>query len=263
MSLRYSVLAYAITPVHVGSGRSPGVVDLPFQRDSIGYPIVYASSFKGVLKSFLLRKDGNLARCLFGAEVEDTDKSMGRFIITDLIPVFYPVASLDKGYVYITTEYLVNRAQDILDVLNNKLFSMTQKEEEVNVLLNKQKTTNIIELDEKIKNLGSLIKNMDKIYVFNNDVGLRLIENALIRIARNVLDENKKSINLWTEEYVPQGTIFIGGLIDGKRNNSFCSNKNDDINQLVSRYLNDIAIFLGGKETIGKGLIRLKVNKLD
>lgn len=61
MTKSYLILAYAITPVHVGMGRAPGVVDLPFQRDSIGYPIVYGSSFKGVLKSTLMSKNNKLA----------------------------------------------------------------------------------------------------------------------------------------------------------------------------------------------------------
>ncbi|MGC8585919.1 MAG: type III-B CRISPR module RAMP protein Cmr4, partial [Thermoplasmata archaeon] len=129
--------AYAVTPIHVGMGRAPGAVDLPFQRDSIGYPIIYGSSFKGVLKSTkALENNSNkeLINCLFGAEPDDESKSMGRFIFTDLIPIFYPLASLDKGFIYATTEYLVSRANDILDLKEeDKKLKLEYKNEYENI----------------------------------------------------------------------------------------------------------------------------------
>ncbi|ACR41493.1 type III-B CRISPR module RAMP protein Cmr4 [Saccharolobus islandicus] len=261
MSKAYLILAYAVTPVHVGMGRAPGVVDLPFQRDSIGYPIVYGSSFKGVLKSSLMDKNSNLAKCIFGAEPDDTEKYMGRFIITDLIPIFYPIASLD-GYVYISTDYLLKKTEDILSIVKGNssatnIYSINNKGEEVGILLGKLKSSYTITLNNIVKELGSLIK--DKVYVFSDDIGLQVVESALIRVTRNVLDDNtKKSQNLWTEEYLPQGTVFIGAAIDAERTNELCKGIND-IDKAFREKLNNTTIFLGGKETIGKGLVRIKV----
>jgi CRISPR type III-B/RAMP module RAMP protein Cmr4 len=43
---------YAETPLHAGSGRGLGGVDLPIQRERVtGYPIVQASSLKGKLRA--------------------------------------------------------------------------------------------------------------------------------------------------------------------------------------------------------------------
>ncbi|PMP90877.1 MAG: type III-B CRISPR module RAMP protein Cmr4, partial [Caldisphaera sp.] len=243
MSFMPLVLTYAVTPVHVGTGRSPGIVDLPFQRDSIGYPIVYGSSFKGVLKSLLINKDSKefankdseeFAKCVFGAEPEDPDKYMGRFIVTDLIPVFYPIASLLDGYVYVSTDYLIKKAEDILSVVgggtNNNIYKKNEGEEVNILLLGKLKSSYTLTLTETVKEtvkgIGSLIK--DKVYVFDNDIGLQIVESSLIRVTRNVLDDNKKtSQNLWTEEYLPQGTVFIGGIIDAKRTNKSCEDVGD------------------------------------
>jgi len=256
----YLILAYAVTPVHVGMGRAPGVVDLPFQRDSIGYPIVYGSSFKGVLKSSLIGKNSNLAKCVFGAEPEEANKYMGRFIVTDFIPIFYPIVSLD-GYVYISTDYLIKKAEDILSVVrggtNNNVYIKSNEGEEVNILLGRLKSLYTLTLTKTVKGIGSLIK--DNVYVFDNDVGLQVVESSLIRITRNVLDDNTKtSQNLWTEEYLPQGTVFIGGIIDAERTNELCKDiKNVD--EEFKKNLDNISIFLGGKETIGKGLVRIKV----
>jgi CRISPR-associated protein Cmr4 len=47
---------FTVTNCHVGSGSTASEeIDLPFQRDSLGYPTIYASSLKGAIKSFLLR----------------------------------------------------------------------------------------------------------------------------------------------------------------------------------------------------------------
>ena len=43
---------YVETPLHAGSGRGLGAVDLPIQRERItGYPIIQASSVKGKLRA--------------------------------------------------------------------------------------------------------------------------------------------------------------------------------------------------------------------
>ena len=263
------MLAYAVTPVHVGMGRAPGIVDLPVQRDTIGYPIVYGSSFKGVLKSSLMNgKNDNLAKCLFGSEPEDDVKQMGRLIVTDLIPLFYPVASL-SGYIYVTTDYLIRRAEDLLTALGlSKLYSgkngknvvfevLENQAREVEILLGKLKAAYVVKPGDAVKNLGSLIRDVSEIYVFSNDIGLNVVESSLVRIARNKLnDSTKTSENLWTEEYLPQGTVMIGGIIDAERQNEFCKNVN--MNDAMMR-LKDISVFLGGKETVGKGLIKVKV----
>ncbi|TRM86750.1 type III-B CRISPR module RAMP protein Cmr4 [Sulfolobus sp. E3] len=266
MGSKYLFLSYAVTPVHVGTGRSPGVVDLPFQRDSMGYPIIYGSSFKGVLKSHLLQKNKkDLATCVFGSETEDTS-NMGKFILTDLIPILYPTASLNEGYVYITTEYLINRVEDLLSVLECDFKSLYKEDNEdksksISVLLGSVSSKKVLTLTDEIRNLGKLIR--EKSYVLDNEIGLQLVESSLIRVTRNVLvDKTKKSNNIWTEEYIPHGTILIGGVIDGDRENSVCEDLIKSGNDVAKQFLenfNNKAVFIGGKETIGKGLIKMKV----
>ncbi len=267
MPSKYLALGYAVTPIHVGAGRSPGAVDLPFQRDSMGYPIVYGSSFKGVLKSWLINDDSeasrNLAKCIFGSEIGTPETSMGRFLVTDLIPVLYPIASIDRGYVYITTEYLLSRAEDLIKVIGSgkKIFTDENNSAgSIDVLLSSVEYKKTVKLEGNVKSLGSLIKNVEVAYVIGNDIGIQVVESSLIRVTRNVLNNKKTSDNLWTEEYIPQGTVLLGGIIDANRKPTLCeSMQGTYVTSEFEKRFKDAAVFLGGKETIGKGLIKISL----
>lgn len=276
------ILAYAVTPVHPGAGRAPSAVDLPVQRDSLGYPVVYGSSFKGVLKSHLMHNSqsgANLAKCLFGSEVSDPDKEMGRLIVTDLIPALYPVPSLEYGYVYVTSEYLVSRVIDLLDALGGPdeikgalapqgAPNQAQGQatgvggKQVTLLLTKSSPKRVIQLHKEIKALGALIRARDEAYVYEDPEALAIIDSALLRVARNQLDDQTKtSKNLWYEEYLPQGTVFFGAVFDGERKNNLCKSKDQSVDyiQEFSRAFDGKSVIIGGKETVGKGLIKLRV----
>ncbi|RLI32648.1 type III-B CRISPR module RAMP protein Cmr4, partial [Candidatus Bathyarchaeota archaeon] len=41
------VLVRAVTMLHPGIGRSGAVVDLPVQKDNLGFPMIFSSSLKG------------------------------------------------------------------------------------------------------------------------------------------------------------------------------------------------------------------------
>jgi len=129
------LLGIAIDPIHTGAGRFYGVVDLPIQRDALGYPLAFASSVKGALKSLCARRnrcvksntEGRLACsdskeckiccCLFGPEPGEGDKGAGKISVLDLIPFALPAPSSDLGYVYITSSVLLSRIYLALEAL--------------------------------------------------------------------------------------------------------------------------------------------------
>ena len=57
MKQNASILSlYAISPCHVGSGSSVGVVDLPIQRERhTNWPVIQASGMKGALRAHFER----------------------------------------------------------------------------------------------------------------------------------------------------------------------------------------------------------------
>jgi len=110
----------AITPIHVGSGRGYGEVDLPIQKDSLGFPMIPSSSLKGSFKSHIWRSlsDGEkLAKIFFGPEPETAEEHfVGSVAILDARLLYIPARSLKGLYCYITTPKLLESFNRLLEV---------------------------------------------------------------------------------------------------------------------------------------------------
>lgn len=74
MSNARIVFLHAITPVHSGTGQAVAVIDLPIAREkATGFPIIPASSFKGVLRDPLEQQAAPLKR-----ELKDLSESVDK-----------------------------------------------------------------------------------------------------------------------------------------------------------------------------------------
>jgi CRISPR-associated protein Cmr4 len=277
-------------------GRSSGVVDLPIQRDPQGFPVIFSSTFKGALKQHCgtvynaINDNGRIdcskakvCCCLFGGEgvggEGETDVT-SVVSISDLYPLAIPVPSLDKGYVYLTSRYLINTITDLFSAVNYEegvefLSSIVPREDKVTI------GTDIIvplvkvpsRLLDTLSNLGSIANKLKEgIAVEEDDSKAVLeIEKGIIKYTRNRIDMNTKTVlrgSLWTEEYLPHGSIFAGIMfLNTPRRNKYC---NDDKNkvcddncarQRLNEFIKDKEFYLnvGGKETIGKGIVKVRI----
>jgi CRISPR-associated protein Cmr4 len=320
--LGFPVLGYAVTPLHPGVGRAPGAVDLPVQRDPMGYPIVYASSVKGALKAECARQAGGvdcfdrdsgrikcddercaLCCCLFGREPGSEETASSLLSVLDLVPLFFPVPSLSHGYLYITTPYLARRAYAILEaagapgelgklaeLLNTIAGSRPAEgaakgciEGEVYIVTDKLRVEKLGDCSglNAVKKLGGLAGDMDsRLIVVSDADGPLYVEKGLIRVTRVRLKLHTKTVEtggLWTEEYIPEGTVFLGGFIAAvPKKNKYCAiargtepEEGSDVvledaaRELVCKLLERLQqknstfyAVIGGKETIGRGLIK-------
>jgi len=331
----FAVLGYAVTPLHPGVGRAPGVVDLPVQRDPMGYPLVYASSVKGAFKAECGRRsncvDTNSGRldcnkcslccCLFGHELETGGESAaGLLSVLDMVPLFFPVPSLSHGYLYMTTPYLAARASAVLDAIDaqrvNSLeglkglldkaaelgqslgegeaaacsgVSVESSEEKVYIgsteVKVKEKSLPCNGLEKLLGRLGGLAPSIPRrLIVVSDSDGAVLVEKGLIRLTRVKLRVDTKTVAgtaLWTEEYIPQGTVFLSGFLAlTPRKNPYCCKyigtnnscvvEEKDSDKLLREFINILGAkdctayaVIGGKETIGKGLLRLILTPCD
>jgi len=98
---------YVETPLHAGSGRGLGAVDLPIQRERVtGYPIVQASSLKGRLRAECKDrlKDPHRIKVVFGPEAgEGASEHAGAFSPGDARILLFPVRSLAGVFAWTTS----------------------------------------------------------------------------------------------------------------------------------------------------------------
>lgn len=121
---RHLLTLYTRTPLHVGSGTSVDVVDLPIMRERItGFPIIPSTSLKGVLRQWTrdaLRSDGtpllteDEGRTLFG-EDRKLDEQAGITAHAGCVQIMeakilaFPVRSLAGCFAWLTCPAALER----------------------------------------------------------------------------------------------------------------------------------------------------------
>ncbi|RLE64436.1 MAG: type III-B CRISPR module RAMP protein Cmr4 [Thermoprotei archaeon] len=304
------VLIYSITPVHAGTGRGGGVVDLPVQRDLQGFPIIFSSSLKGPLKSFVLSKANNerkIIEYLMGPELEgETETFSSSFAVLDAKLLAIPARSLKGIYVYVTSPFLLSELQNYCEITNKKeLADLIKKITEcmekssAGALASKNTADKIlfeinnakqavinedywlkINICEEVSRLeeclGQEIEDVRQrgLLVVSDEYIGEIVEKSLMRITRIRIDSKTKTVKtrgLWTEEYIPNKTIFSTVFLysdprvaDGKLEEikSECIKDATKVRECIERYVfskNGKIGFLviGGNETIGRGIVKL------
>ncbi|BFI76540.1 type III-B CRISPR module RAMP protein Cmr4 [Sulfurisphaera ohwakuensis] len=288
------VLAYAVTNLHPGAGRGYGIVDLPVQKDQLGYPIIFSSAFKGPLKALCageaISNSGRInckekpeCCCLFGSEPEEVESNKGVLNVLDLL-LFSVPAPIRNGFVQLTTRYLIERAKNIFNVIKDINGYTGTLGNNISLLLDEKGNGEVAEIynsETKIHNFGGF-NILNSLPLFNSKLAVsddkRLIDRSLIVYTRNRLNLLTKVVNeggLWSEEYIPMGSIFIGGfIIDESVSNNYCEDASkvtcDSLRFLsyfskifhankVSEDVYSFYLNIGGKESIGKGFIKVFV----
>lgn len=102
---------YTESPLHVGSGRDMGVVDLPIQRDKVTqYPIVQASSLKGKLRAELAQQQtAEEIEILFGKAGGEKENWAGAVSPGDARILLFPVRSLNGVFAWVTSLDVLTR----------------------------------------------------------------------------------------------------------------------------------------------------------
>ncbi len=261
----------ALTQVHVGVGRVGGVVDLPVQRDEFGFPCIYSSSLKGTFRSSL--KGGE--DC-YGSEVGTTSPKESKLAFLDAHLVAMPVRSLHGVYAYVSCPLLMKRlAQKArllgFEDLEKELSSLTSVERgkalvigDGSMVFDGGKATLVEEFEfEGIKpegtfeNLRNLLMLDDRpLLIINDDDAKKIVNRSMVILTRIALEGGKKKVEskkLWSEEYVPQYTRFVSAVFakDGD-----CYQK-EIVEKIVGKGRK--YMFVGGKETVGKGIIEVWV----
>lgn len=266
----------AITPLHVGSGRGySSYVDLPVQRDEFGFPTIWASSLKGAVKANL--SDDTVKKCLgpYPEELEQSEVKQSRVVFTDARLVMIPARILQGVYTYVTSPHMIEMLCNYWEVvspgkcrdelaqklktLEKAIVSKEELLERDKVILNEIQVDADNNVDGGItnffanllpKDLKNNIENKGLVVVPDkNSLSLRVVDRSMVIQYRVALDRETKTVKpgaLWSEEYVPVDTVFVS-LMMGSGNDC-------PITDIVSKIR---VMFVGGRETIGKGLVEV------
>jgi CRISPR-associated protein Cmr4 len=284
------VLIKAITNLHPGVGRTGDLIDLPVQKDNLGFPTLYSSSLKGALKSaFWLLPNVNreTVKNLFGSEPEEETFSSAIAILDAFIVVF-PVRSLEGVYAFATSPLLLKRLNELLKITGKtydyvldlsdysvskgacqvsqdakKMFEITPLNGKL--VINEDLVIECsIQHSDNIKKLEDLLGiEHGRLILLSDDDVLNALEKSLVRVTRIAIDREKKVVKegaLWTEEYVPWNTVFATLILysRSKKPNSDLqtpSRVKEEFHKLLERTRNYLII--GGNETVGRGIVNL------
>lgn len=309
-------LAAAVTPVHVGVGRSPGTVDLPVARDEYGLPYLPASSLKGSVKSICMRIYGQrpwgLCERVYGWDIRVHERApeepyVSPVAFTDAVLLLYPVRveKADGGveFAYATSGLTLDRICDLIEACeaarcdaeadkllqeschpNNRGWCSSdgsKKEDSSSGDSNYIYMNNVPISNEKycVKRLkGGLVSAIEdmssrlakrllgkenQVYIVEDDALFReVVEAGILRVTRVALDPETKTVRtgaLWSEEYISQGAVFLFAVFYRDSGGQAASASEARLRTMrLLRYEAGDYLVVGGKETIGRGLLRLK-----
>lgn len=251
-----------ITNLHVGDmGTSYDIVDKVVQKDVVtGYPMIYASSLKGAVRSVaekVLEKEK--VKQIFGGEKSEISK--GNTSFNDAHLLLYPVRASGHPYYLATCPAMLDDAIRLCNLLGEKEFAKALtdvKALDVNKLYGSDQSDWVEEWvvsgandsTNAVANLLEKIASEENHLVILSDERMGELMKSLPVVARNKL-ESGISKNLWYEEFVPRRSFFLTAIFADR----------DDDNESVTKVLCGDGsavrtIQIGANATVGYGVCR-------
>lgn len=281
---------YVESPLHAGTGRSLGVVDLPIQRERITqYPMVQASSVKGVLRSAAKDRlsDPLVHTAIFGPETNEADKHAGALSVGDARLLLFPVRSLAGVFAWTTSTDALARFQREAGFTNVDVQEWQLPQIDRNTaLVNGSKLTagNSVVLEEfsfepkqnpLVAEIGKWIgKNAlpqrpeyqywrdslaEKLCILPEDAFRDFVLYATEVQTHIKLNPETKTVDkevgaLWTEENLPVDTLlYVPLMATPTRTKDVKLSGTEMLQQLQGLKLTHLQ--LGGNETTGQGVV--------
>lgn len=285
---------YVETPLHAGVGSGLSSIDLPIQRErTTQYPMIQGSGIKGKLRS--AAEDAHLpVDVIFGPSVDGGKGSehAGALIVGDARILLFPVRSLNGVFAYTTSYDVLNRfKREIERMYPESLWSVPSPVPNTVLVTSKTKSevhsNKTIVLEEfsfnteassevdtiaewiathALPDLGTgnywpnKIKN--SLVILPDDVFRDFALYATEVITRVRINRETKTVDngaLWTEEHLPTDTLlYVPTYATHARNKQASLSAEDILKQVRSMGTNYLQ--LGGDETVGRGLVRIRWN---
>lgn len=279
-----AIFLHALTPVHSGTGQAVAVVDLPVAREkATGWPIIPASSLKGVLRDTLIDTAGkSWVDRAFGKDVrEGGELEAGLLCFTDQRILCLAVRSYFGTFAYVTCPLVLERFQRDAQAFGiGSGLDEVPKVEDMGEQLSALVTPNSallkngklyledIDLTAKASEEAQKIAQALAQWLFcekpetftqrfvmvSDEVFNFLSETAVEVTARIRLKDETKTVDkgaLWYEEAVPAESIFSGMVL-------IADHFKKDVESLWKPFQPSL-VQIGGNSSVGRGLCRVVV----
>lgn len=289
---------YVETPLHAGTGRTLGAVDLPLQRErATSYPIIQASGVKGRLRADTRSKFTNEKEWLaiFGPENSQSGIApdyAGALSIGDARILLFPVRSLLGVFAWVTSKDVLARFQRDARIASTSWGWDVPVDEPKgsviwvngNELVNGQVILEEFSFDadtDHKKFIADFAKWLvdnaipaseeywakelpNKLCIVSNDAFKDFVTYSTEIQTHIALDQGKKTVKsgaLWTSESLPADTLMYVPIIATDSRNK--SEVNWDALKLYEEFSKGIAklprTHMGGDETTGQGVVALRL----
>jgi len=277
-----NVYWHVLSPLHIGTGRGTGLVDLPIQREKhTKFPMIPGSAIKGVLRDAFEMSgevDVDEVKQVFGSTSDDSGKA-GAVCFSDAMILLLPVRAFKNVFAWITCPTVLQRySRDLKDAGVNGVPAAVEVNEGEGLVPTSNTTwpenkviledldlsknivqdqialaeqwsaflkTQIFEKEWQAHFEARFIIVSDEVFSFLAEMGTEV--RARIR-----LDDNKhvEKGALWYEEYLPAETVLVSLVWQD-------SHFNNAQNLLSEVIPNGKTIQFGGKGSIGAGRVRV------
>lgn len=281
---------YVETPLHAGSGRALGAVDLPIQRERVtGYPIVQASSLKGRLRAEARTRKLSNFEAIFGPETENASDHAGALSPGDAKILLFPVRSLAGVFAWTTSVEVLNRflrdatmvgvqpgwtlstepAQGEALVSGNVLkagdkvvleeFTFTPREENTVQTIGQWLAENALPQGNEYQYWRDELPR--RLAILPNDDFRDFVTFSTEVVTRIALNPDTKTVDkekgaLWTEENLPTDTLLYAPLMATPSRAKVQLTGLQVLDAVENLGLTRTQ--LGGNETVGRGAVYLR-----
>lgn len=291
----YLMGIYTRSPLHIGSGTSVDIVDLPIIRERItNYPVIPASALKGVLRQRAVDLNGEKnsdVNVLFGNRDDDYKDDKGKIsyggamFFGEAKLLAFPVRSLKECFAWITCPLALQRfARDTGKKINvpkvdcDKCFASDKVASKGTVVLEEYPLTiysaaeyQAVKADiEKIIAVIADISDdpvwkgelADRLVITNDENFQHFVTTTTEIVARIEIDPKTRiNRNLFNQENAPSESVYYSVCQYLGERKPGTENACETFGSLFPN--NKACIQLGGNETIGQGLCEVKLTLLN
>lgn len=288
---------FAETPIHPGAGRSTGAIDLPVAREAAtDYPVIVGSSLKGALQQRATEHDWSTAGVVSNSRAPDVPEPIDRkadldpvvqdlfgwqnyagdLLIADARLLLLPVRSLTSTYRWVTCPHVLERLHRDLqragitpgfEVPAEPIEGHAGGKPTGNLFLEELQFTVedsvcpkvVTQLKKLIPHAHAQGRLESQLTLLRDNDFAHFARYALNISARNQLDADKQSKNLWYEETLPPDTLMYSLIAqrDGAKK---------AVETLIGMFDNSKDeqrpyFQAGGNETVGQGWFAVSILK--